>query len=84
MAPTYQLFINKQHVAPSDGQSIPVIYPSDGIEFAKIARGGSEDVDRAVTAARTAFGERSSVPWETELGAVRRGTRRCAGRRCLN
>ena len=35
---------------------IPVIDPSDGQEFTTIARGGSEDVDVGVLAARRAYG----------------------------
>ena len=34
---------------------IPVIDPSDGQEFTTIARGGSEDVDVGVLAARRAY-----------------------------
>jgi aldehyde dehydrogenase (NAD+) len=35
---------------------IPVIDPSDGQKFTTIARGGSEDVDDGVLAARRAYG----------------------------
>ena len=43
--------------APAIGRgNIPVIDPSDGQEFATLARGGSEDVDAGVLAARRAYG----------------------------
>jgi aldehyde dehydrogenase (NAD+) len=37
------------------GETLPVVSPSDGREFACIARGGKADIDAAVTAARRAF-----------------------------
>jgi aldehyde dehydrogenase (NAD+) len=42
-------------VGAVDGRVIDVVSPSDGRPFAQIARSGSEDVDRAVKAARKAF-----------------------------
>ncbi|MCC6467027.1 MAG: aldehyde dehydrogenase family protein [Alphaproteobacteria bacterium] len=36
------------------GDTIPVLDPSDGAEYARIGRGGAPDVDRAVKAARAA------------------------------
>ncbi|MCC7045380.1 MAG: aldehyde dehydrogenase family protein [Alphaproteobacteria bacterium] len=36
------------------GDTIPVLDPSDGAEYARIGRGGTEDIDRAVRAARDA------------------------------
>ncbi|MGE0152685.1 MAG: aldehyde dehydrogenase family protein [Reyranellaceae bacterium] len=39
----------------SDGQTLPVFNPSDGSEFAKIARGNARDIDAAVQAARQAM-----------------------------
>ena len=39
----------------SDGQTLPVFNPSDGSEFAKIARGGERDIDAAVKEARKAM-----------------------------
>lgn len=38
-----------------DGRSIDVLCPSDGLAFARIARSGPGDVDKAVAAARGAF-----------------------------
>ena len=48
-------FIGGQWVRSADGRSIPVVDPSTGEVFAEIARGGVEDVDAAVKAARMAF-----------------------------
>ena len=39
----------------NSGGTIAVIDPSDGSAFAEIARGGAEDIDRAVASARAAF-----------------------------
>lgn len=47
-------FIDNRQVAPASGQTIPVIDPSDGREFARLARGNAEDIDRAVKAAQAA------------------------------
>lgn len=49
---------------PSEtGETLPVVSPSDGREFARIARGSARDVDAAVRAARRAFdGTWSRVP----------------------
>jgi aldehyde dehydrogenase (NAD+) len=41
--------------APASGESIAMLSPSDGREIGRIARGGSQDIDRAVAAARRAF-----------------------------
>ncbi len=40
-----------------DGRTIPVLDPSTGDEFARLSRGGSEEVRRAVASARRAFQE---------------------------
>jgi len=47
-------FIGNRFVAPHDGRTLPMIDPSDGAAFASIARGGADDIDDAVTAARAA------------------------------
>lgn len=49
-----QHFIGNQWVAPSSGESIPVIDPSDGQPFESLARGNARDIDQAVRAARAA------------------------------
>src|ERR1700733_6964181 len=43
------------NVGAADGRVLDVLCPSDGKPFAQIARSGSEDVSRAVAAARKAF-----------------------------
>jgi aldehyde dehydrogenase (NAD+) len=47
-------FIANRWVEPDSGQSLPMIDPSDGREFARIARGNAADIDRAVKAAEAA------------------------------
>jgi aldehyde dehydrogenase (NAD+) len=39
----------------NSGDTIPMVDPSDGVAFSKIARGGAEDINRAVASARKAF-----------------------------
>lgn len=41
--------------AAASGATLPVVNPSDGEIFTKIARGAAEDIDRAVKAAHTAM-----------------------------
>ncbi len=48
-------FIGNSWVPPASGRTIPVVDPGNGEVFAEIARGGAEDIDRAVAAARAAF-----------------------------
>lgn len=50
-----QHFIANRWVAPSSGESIPVIDPSDGQVFEALARGNAADIDLAVRAARSAY-----------------------------
>ena len=52
---TGQHFIDNRFVAPSSGETIAVVDPSDGKPYARIARGNAEDIDAAVGAARAAF-----------------------------
>jgi phenylacetaldehyde dehydrogenase len=58
------LFINNEWVASTHGATIPVEDPSTGREIARLVDASSADVDRAVTAARTAFddGRWSNLP----------------------
>jgi aldehyde dehydrogenase (NAD+) len=60
-------FIGGEWVRAGDGRSLPVIDPSTGEVFAEIARGGLQDVDAAVKAARTAF----EGPWSAVAPADR-------------
>jgi len=48
-------FINGQWVAPSSGDSLPLYNPSTGDALTTIARGQADDIDRAVSAARSAL-----------------------------
>ena len=47
-------FINNQRVAGSTGETIPVLDPSDGQVFARLARGNAQDIRASVAAARKA------------------------------
>jgi aldehyde dehydrogenase (NAD+) len=65
-------FIGNQWCPPADGQTMPVVDPSDGQAFSTIARGGAGDVERAVAAARAAIGDTFDGPWG-KLTALERG-----------
>jgi gamma-glutamyl-gamma-aminobutyraldehyde dehydrogenase len=54
-----QAVIGGRSVAAAGGETFSTINPATGAELAQIARCGSEDVDRAVIAARAAF----DGPW---------------------
>ncbi len=56
-------FIANTHVPATDGQTLPVIDPSDGREYGRIARGSPADIDLAVCAAQTAMGAQFDGPW---------------------
>jgi aldehyde dehydrogenase (NAD+) len=47
-------FIGNEWVEAADGRTLPMIDPSDGSEFARIARGGAADIAAAVAAAEAA------------------------------
>lgn len=58
-----RVFINGQWRAPLGGETLPVLDPSTGREFARIARGGADDIDAAVHAAQAAMdGEWGAMP----------------------
>src|ERR1700687_4595773 len=48
-------FIGNRWLRPADGRRMPVYDPSTGEVFAEIGRGGAQDIDAAVRAARAAF-----------------------------
>jgi gamma-glutamyl-gamma-aminobutyraldehyde dehydrogenase/4-guanidinobutyraldehyde dehydrogenase/NAD-dependent aldehyde dehydrogenase len=50
-----EAFIDGRFVPAADGRTFATISPRDGAEIAQVARGGTEDVDQAVTAARRTF-----------------------------
>ncbi len=53
--PSYGLFIDGAFVDPADGGSFKSVNPASEEVLAEIAEGGSQDVDRAVRAARKAY-----------------------------
>jgi acyl-CoA reductase-like NAD-dependent aldehyde dehydrogenase len=56
----HRLFIDGEFVDAASGQTFETRNPSDGSVICRVARADREDVDRAVSAARTAFDE---GPW---------------------
>ena len=65
---TYQLFIDGEYVDPIGGAWIDSHDPYRGEVWARIPRGGTQDVDRAVTAAKRAMTE---GPWATMSASAR-------------
>jgi aldehyde dehydrogenase (NAD+) len=61
--PVQRLFIGGEWVEAADGRDFETIDPSTGQVLARVARGGGEDIDRAVKAARAAL--------DGEWGAMR-------------
>src|SRR5262245_47129711 len=57
----HQLLINGRWVAASSGETFPVEDPATQEMIARVAKGGSEDISRAVAAARHAF---DKGPWQ--------------------
>ena len=57
---TLSNFIDGERV-PSSGETEPVLNPATGEELARAPRSSAEDVDRAVGAARRAFGKWSQT-----------------------
>ncbi|GAA2549030.1 aldehyde dehydrogenase family protein [Winogradskya consettensis] len=67
IAPSYGLFINGTFEAPgSTGGVFKTVNPATEEVLAEVSAAGPEDVDRAVAAARSAFG-----PWSALPGAER-------------
>ena len=58
IAPRAELFIDGRFVAAASGQTFADIAGRNGRLVTRVAEGGAEDVDRAVTAARRAFEDR--------------------------
>ena len=59
---TYQMFINGEWVASKSAKTFPVYDPSTEEVIAHVPDASSEDVNRAVAAAKAAFEE---GPWAT-------------------
>ncbi|MFO0143988.1 MAG: aldehyde dehydrogenase family protein [Betaproteobacteria bacterium] len=66
-----QQFIGNRWVPAANGQSLPVLDPSDGRPFASIARGGAPDIDAAVRAARRPYGNSGEGAWGRTAAAER-------------
>src|SRR3954453_3100804 len=64
IAPSYGLFIDGEIIAGKD--VFKTVNPASEAALAEVAEAGPEDVDRAVAAARRAFG-----PWSALPGAER-------------
>ncbi|MFE7268951.1 aldehyde dehydrogenase family protein [Streptomyces sp. NPDC057623] len=62
IAPSYGLFIDGEFVQAADGKVFKTVSPSSEEVLAEIAQAGEADVDRAVKAARKAFGKWSALP----------------------
>ena len=65
----YQNLIDGRWQDAADGRTLEVLSPSDGLPFARIARGTAADIDAAVAAARRAF---EDGPWH-RMTATERG-----------
>jgi phenylacetaldehyde dehydrogenase len=64
----HKLLINGEWVASTSNETFEVQNPADGSRLADVAKGGPQDVDRAVRAARAAF---ESGPWAKMSGRAR-------------
>ncbi|MFD3995824.1 aldehyde dehydrogenase family protein [Streptomyces sp. NPDC058548] len=62
IAPNYGLFIDGEFVEAADGKVFKTVSPSSEEVLSEIAQAGTEDVDRAVKAARKAFEKWSALP----------------------
>jgi aldehyde dehydrogenase (NAD+) len=65
---TYQLFIDGQYCDPAGGEWFDTVNPYTGEAWARIPRGGKDDVDRAVAAAKRAM---TKGPWATMTATAR-------------
>jgi phenylacetaldehyde dehydrogenase len=65
----HEMLIGGRWVPAQSGRTLPVFDPSNGEQIATVPAAGSEDVDRAVEAARAAF---DGGPWR-KLTASQRG-----------
>lgn len=65
---TFELFIDGKFVPAASGETFRSFDPFHGRDWAEVPRGGHEDVDRAVRAARAAFDD---GPWSRMTGVER-------------
>ena len=63
-------YINGEWVAPTTPNELEVINPADETAFAVISMGSNADVDKAVTAARTAFETYSQTSHEERIALL--------------
>ncbi|HAA00125.1 MAG TPA: betaine-aldehyde dehydrogenase, partial [Flavobacteriales bacterium] len=61
IAPKYGLFIDGKFIAPAKGRYFPSINPATEAKLSMIAEADAADVDKAVKAARKAFGSWSRL-----------------------
>lgn len=66
IAPSYGLFVDGEFTEAADGRVFKSVAPATEEVLSEVARAGEADVDRAVAAARRAFG-----PWSALPGAER-------------
>ncbi|KIF76398.1 betaine-aldehyde dehydrogenase [Streptomyces sp. 150FB] len=62
IAPSYGLFIDGEFAEAADGKVFKTVSPASEEVLSEVAQGGTEDVDRAVKAARRAFEKWSALP----------------------
>src|SRR5262245_62553562 len=62
IAPSYDLFIGGEFVAPVDGTRSPTVNPATEETLSEIAFAGAGDVERAIEAARAAAPKWASLP----------------------
>ncbi|QCD57880.1 aldehyde dehydrogenase family protein [Streptomyces hawaiiensis] len=62
IAPSYGLFIDGEFTEAAEGRVFKTVSPATEEVLSEIAQAGSEDVDRAVKAARRAFEKWSALP----------------------
>jgi phenylacetaldehyde dehydrogenase len=67
-AASHPMLIGSDWVEAADGRTFDVYDPSTGEVLGQVARGGSEDIDRAVKTARAAF---DTGPWSTMTASER-------------
>jgi betaine-aldehyde dehydrogenase len=68
----FQNFINGKFVDAESGETLPVVNPATGVEYAKVALSGAADVDTAMRAADAAFESwGNTTPAERSLALLR-------------
>ena len=68
-----QIIVNGERVGAKSGEKIPVVNPATEEEFDTAPKGGPEDVDAAVAAAKEAFNEWSEKDPDEQAGLIRAG-----------